>query len=121
MKKIGLIDVKFALKDSRFRETLPESMYQDLTNYLQNPTCPCNLKFYKRVITEAKEQLLNYFHGGTIEEIISESENKKIWEVINCNIEELESKLKSTPPGKKQLAIARYEDQVTVIICDLDP
>ena len=40
--------------------------------------------------------------------------------IINCSITELESKLRSLSPGRKQIAISRYEDQVTVVINELD-
>ena len=122
MKKIGLIDIKIALKDHRFRESLPESLTNDVNKYLQNPGCSCNLKFYKKLLSEASQQLMDYFPKRDIEESLENEEvslnlnDKKVWEVINCNIHDLESKLKSIPPGKKQLAVARYEDQVTVII-----
>lgn len=38
------------------------------------------------------------------------------WSIINCHIDDLEKKLKSLPGGRKQLAVARWQDQVTVII-----
>jgi hypothetical protein len=41
------------------------------------------------------------------------------WTVINCNIDELEKRLKALPPGRKQLELARYEDQVTVVVNEL--
>ncbi len=36
--------------------------------------------------------------------------------VINCSIGEVEERIKRLPHGHKQIAIARYEDQVTVIV-----
>ena len=42
------------------------------------------------------------------------------WTVINCHIDELESKLKKLPPGRKQIAITRYADQATVVVNELD-
>ncbi len=122
MKKIGLPDVKLALKDGRFRDALPKTLESDLIKYLQNPGCPCNVPFYRKLLKEAKETLLDYFQGG---EIVDEQEEMKRlaenqWQVINCNISELESKLRSLPPGRKQIAVTRYEDQVTVIVNELD-
>jgi hypothetical protein len=40
--------------------------------------------------------------------------------VINCSIGELEEKLQSLKGGRKQISMARFEDQVTVIVNDLD-
>jgi hypothetical protein len=122
MKKIGLPDVKLALKDGRFRDSLPKTLESDLIKYLQNPGCPCNVPFYRKLLKEAKETLLDYFQGGEIveeqEEIKKLAENQ--WQVINCNISELESKLRSLPPGRKQIAVTRYEDQVTVVVNELN-
>ena len=36
--------------------------------------------------------------------------------VINCSIGEVEERLKRLPNGHKQIAVARYEDQVTIIV-----
>lgn len=41
---------------------------------------------------------------------------KNYWTVINCAVKDLEARLKSLPPGRKFVSIARYEDQVTVVI-----
>ncbi len=69
--KIGLLEVKQALKDGRFRNILPKEMKDDLEKFLQNPGCACNMPFYKRILKEAKEQLQTYFPG---KEIIDEAE-----------------------------------------------
>ena len=45
---------------------------------------------------------------------------KNNFSIINCSIGELEDRMKSLPSGRKQIAIARYEDQVTVVINELD-
>ena len=42
------------------------------------------------------------------------------WTVINCKADELEERLRRLPNGRKQLAIARYEDLVTVVINEID-
>lgn len=122
MKIIGLQDVKTALKDHRFRDSLPESLKADLAQYLQNPSCPCNMPFYKKLLKEGKEVLLSYFKDSTIEEETEEMVKlaTNYWQVINCHISELEKKLKSLPMGRKQIAITRYEDQVTVVVNELD-
>jgi hypothetical protein len=124
MKTIGLQDVKTALKDHRFRESLPDSLKNDLAQYLQNPSCPCNMPFYKKLLREGKNVLLDYFKGSVIEELKEDEEAVKLatnyWQVINCHVSELEGKLKSLPIGRKQIAITRYEDQVTVVVNELD-
>lgn len=121
-KTVTLIDIKQALKDSRFRESLPSSLSEDVQKYTRNPGCACNLPLYKKIITECRDQVKNYFPNKEISNITEEinkiADNN--WSVINCSIDELESKLKKLSTGRKQIAITRYEDQVTVIVNDLD-
>ena len=120
--KISLIDVKKALKDSRFRLTLPKEMDKDVEEFLNNPGCACHVPLYKKVIKDCKEQLEKYYPNLEIpnqeEELKKLSENH--WSVINCHIDELEKKLSKLGPGRKQLDVARWEDQVTVVVNDLD-
>jgi hypothetical protein len=120
--KVGLMEVKQALRDKRFRDSLPQVLQDDLRKYMQNPGCACNMPFYKKVMNEAREQLQSYYPNRSIANL--EEEAKKIAEnnfsVINCNINDLESHLRKLPIGRKQIAISRYEDQCTVIVNDLD-
>ena len=121
-KKIGLREIRTALKDSRFRESLPPTMKTDLTKYLQNPTCNCNLDFLLQLLRTCRPQLAQYFPG---KEVSTEEEEmsylpKNNFSVINCGVDDLEKQLRALPPGRKQLAVCRYLDQVTVIINELD-
>jgi len=124
MKKsyISLFDVKQALKDSQFRQKLPESLTLDVQKFLNNPGCSCNHPIYIKVHKEAKQQLLDFYpdklylsHDEEVEKLM-----KNNFTVLNCSIGELESELKKLQNGRKQIAIARYEDQVTVIVNELD-
>jgi len=121
-RSVGLMDVKQALRDARFRESLPITFQQDIQKYLNNPGCACNVPLYKRLMTEARQQLQAYYPNRNIANL--DEEAKKLaennWRVINCHKDELEEKLKSLPPGRKQLAVARYEDMITVIVNELD-
>ena len=116
------MEVKQALKDSRFRENLPIELKPDLIQYLNNPSCSCNVPFYRKILKNAQEVLLKFYPGREIanedEEITKLAENH--WTVINCKSNELEDRLKKLPPGRKQLAVARYEDEVTIIVNELD-
>lgn len=122
MKKIGLIDVKKALRDSRFRMSLPKELEKDIAQYLNNPGCACNMPLYRKILRDCGEQLRRYFPGQEVtdekEEIAKLAENH--WTVINCHISELEDRLRKLSPGRKQLDIARYDDQVTVVVNDLE-
>jgi hypothetical protein len=121
--KITLLEVKQALRDSRFRASLGETFREDMQKYEQNPSCACNFKIYERVATEAKTQLMAYY-PGRVGVIDAAEEAKRLaqnhFSVINCHINELEEKLRALPPGRKQIESARWEDQVTVIVNELD-
>jgi hypothetical protein len=121
-RPITLLDVKQALRDKRFRDGLPEGFKEDIQKYLNNPGCACNMPIYKRVITEAKAQVAAYFPNRPISNI--EDEVKKLadnnWTVINCHKDELQERLRKLPSGRKQIAVTRYEDQVTVVVNELD-
>ena len=121
-KKIGLLEVKQALRDGRFRDKLPDTLKEDIQKYLQNPGCACNMPIYRRVMQFGGEQLKAYFPDRELpnveEELTRLAENH--WLVINCHIGELEGRLTKLPPGRKQIAVARYEDQVTVVVNEID-
>jgi hypothetical protein len=122
MKKVGLLEVKAALKDSKFRDILPLEVRDDVAKYLQNPGCSCNVPIYRRILRECVPALKKYFPGKEItdeaEEIVNLAENN--FTVINCHINDVEARLRQLPPGRKQIAVARYEDQATVIVNELD-
>ena len=106
-------DIKSALMDARFREMLPESLNEDVAKFLRNPGCGCNAPIYRKILQSCPDQVKKYF--PTKEYISPEEEDEKLsrntWSVINCHIDELESKMKSLHKvGRKQVAIARYED-----------
>lgn len=121
-KKIAISDVKKALKDERFREALPKDMERDVISFLDNPGCACHLPLYRKILKECGEQLSRYYPSMEIpssdEDIVKMAENH--WTVINCHVDDLESRLRKLGPGRKQLDVARYQDQVTVVVNDLD-
>lgn len=121
-KKISYKDIKTALLDKRFRDKLPDDFQEDLTKFLNNPGCACNHPFYRRIIAQAKEILYEYFPGRDAVDIAKEAENvmKNHWNVINCHVDELQELLRKLPNGRKQIAIARFEDQATVVINELE-
>jgi hypothetical protein len=119
-KKISVMDVKTALLDQRFRATLPEAFLPDVQKFLANPGCACNHPIYRRVMKEAAAQLLEYYPTLDPGDPDDEKNVKNHWIVINCSISELQAKLRALGPGRKQIEVARYQDQVTVIVNDLD-
>lgn len=125
MKKVNIHDIKQALLDDRFRASLPPELTEDVQRFLQNPGCACNHPIYLKVMRHAKKQIAEYF--PTKETVEPEEAEKSIhrmarneWQVINCSIQELSGELRKLPPGRKQLDIARWQDQVTVVINHLE-
>lgn len=121
MKPLSLLDIKQALWDERFRKMFPEHQ-EEIQEFLSNPGCACNVDLYRKLM-EHKDRLRDYFPTRQIitpkEEI--ESLSKPKFRVINCSVQDLEKELRKLPPGpKRQIAPARYEDQITVIINELD-
>jgi len=121
-RPIGLMEVKQALKDRRFRDSLNDKFTDDIQKYLQNPGCACNVPLYKKIMQEAKEELQVYYPNRSVADLEAEAEklSENNWSVINCHVNDLELNLKKLPPGRKQLAITRFEDQVTVVVNELD-
>ena len=119
-QRIKLLDIKQALLDDRFRKILPDELTADVQKFLQNPGCACNHPIYRRVAKIASKQLAEYFPTKEPVEDIEETIAQNNWTVINCSISELASKLRNLGPGRMQLDVARWEDQVTVVVNHLD-
>ncbi len=122
MKKIRIQEVKEALRDANFRKKLPPELKEDIQKYEQNPGCPCNLPIYINVLKKAGRQLIEFYPGRELEnfdeELMKLAQNN--FNVINCHVDELEGILKKLPPGRKQIEAARWADQITVIVNELD-
>ena len=122
-KPITLLDVKQAMRDSRFRGSLPEALKEDIHKYLQNPGCACNMPIYRNVLKLGKVQLETYFPGRVVSDI--EAEDRALmsnnFTVIDCHVKDLQARLNKLAPSRfKQIAVARYEDKVVVIINEPD-
>ena len=119
--KIGLMEIKQALNDGRFRNLLPVELREDLAKYLQCPTCPAHVAFFRKIALQASKQLQEYYPGAELPD--DKAEEQKLaennWLVINCTITELETRLRKLGPGRKQIAVARFEDKVTVVVNEL--
>ena len=59
MRKVGLLDVKAALQDERFRDALPEEMQKEFKG-ISCSSCPANTTFYQRILRECRTQLKEY-------------------------------------------------------------
>jgi hypothetical protein len=114
--------VQEALKDINFRQSLPPELETDIKKYEKNPSCPCNLEVYRNILKYASKQLKDRFPNQEVmnPDIEMPLLVKNNWTVINCSVDQLEAKLKELAPGRLQIAIARWENQVTVIVNELD-
>lgn len=124
-RKVTVHDIKQAMLDERFRSKLPDELNEDVQKFLKNPGCACNHPIYIRVMQKAGPQLAEYFPAKeTPEPDEFEKEIDRLaqndWQVINCHVGELTERLRKLGPGRKQLDIARWQDQVTVVINHLE-
>jgi hypothetical protein len=117
-KKLTLLEIKQSLWDQRFRELFPE-IKKEIDEFLKNPGCPCNVSLYKEILKQ-KDRLQKYFPTKDIEEVAEDVKLNNNFKVINCKATQLEKELRKLRPGRKQLAVARWEDEVTVVINELD-
>lgn len=124
-KKVSIHDIKQALLDERFRATLPEELNADVMKFMKNPGCSCNHPIYLNVMKKASKQVADYFPSkeepnvAEIEKDVERS-SKNQWQVINCHVNELSEELRKLGPGRKQLDVARWQDQVTVVVNHLE-
>lgn len=123
-RKVSVHDIKQALLDERFRASLPNELTDDVQKFLKNPGCACNHPIYLKVMKKAPKQVSDYFpmKEANAEDMEKDLEkfSKNNWEVINCNVNELAIELRKLGVGRKQIEIARYQDQVTVIVNHLE-
>lgn len=120
MKTLKLADIKRAIvHDGRFRELFPE-LKSEFIEVLNNPGCACNAPVFKKVL-EFRDRIKSYFPNrevSSIEEELKQTINN--WKVINCHIDKLEGIMNNLHrTGRKQVALSRWEDQVTILINDL--
>jgi hypothetical protein len=119
-KRLTRLNVKHAiLTDSRFRDLFPE-LREEIVKVLSNPSCGCNVPIYDQFF-KYKDRLAKYFSGHEIkspqEEAVEDNQNH--WNVINCKVDELEEVLnKLHKVGRVQIAVARYQDELTVVVND---
>lgn len=124
-KRVTVHDIKQALLDERFRSSLPEDLTEDIQKFLKNPGCACNHPIYLKVMRRAAKQVVAYFPSReepNVEEMEKEIEKlaKNDWQVINCHVNDLVVELRKLGPGRKQMEIARWQDQVTVVVNHLE-
>lgn len=124
-RRVTIHDIKQALLDERFRDSLPDDLQDDVQKFLKNPGCACNHPIYMNVMRKARTQISEYFPAKETPEedyFIKETQRlaKNEWQVINCHVNELAQALRDLGTGRKQLDVARWQDQVTVVVNHLE-
>ena len=124
-KKVTIHNIKQALMDDRFRASLPDTLQEDIQKFLKNPGCACNHPISLNVMKKAGSQVRDYFpsmEASSVEDLEKSADKvaANSWQVINCNKDELVFKLRELGPGRKQLDISRYKDEVTVVVNHLE-
>jgi hypothetical protein len=112
--------VKQALKNIEFRRSLPTILKNEIQKYEQNPDCPCNLEIYRQVLKHGVKELKEYYSSEEIVTLETPKLSENHWLILDCAIQELQVELRKLKRGRKQIAIARFEDRVSVIINELD-
>lgn len=127
MKEITLEIIKKSLYDSEFRELLinnNDSYSKLIDQWINNPNCQCNNELYTKIFENIN--ILRQYYGENIYisninkfdniQINNEDETINYWTVFNGSIHEIEDFLNNLGNGIKQIAIARYKDEVTIIV-----
>lgn len=109
---ISILELKQALMDSRFHNLFPEYS-KEIKQFLVNPVCKCNKELYDKLLTH-KDRLAKYFPTKDLKEKLVDSSS--VWKVISCHKDELESELNKLKFLTCQFSLARFEDQVTIVI-----
>lgn len=110
MNNFTLHDLKSALFDEKFQHLFPEFKEQ-IKLFLKDSNCSCNIGLLKQLL-KYKERIKQYFPNKQIIQ-------KDSWKVINCNIYDLDQKLKELPKGKKMMAISRFREEITIVLNDI--
>jgi len=121
-RPLTIADIKQALWDDRFRTLFP-NLKEEISLFLKDPGCKCNANLYRKIMSQ-KDKLEKYFPtkevvGQSLEQEIIKKVQQNQWTVINCHIDQLEERLKQLPHSKKMVSLARWQDQVTVVIDEL--
>ena len=106
--------------DPAFRALFPD-LGEHFSKFFQKPGCKCNGYLYIQIIKNL-DKLTEWF-GQDIEldQVLSGMvAGKNEWTVISGTIDEMEDILNALPRGPKTFAVARWENQLTIVIRDLD-
>lgn len=110
--------IKKALLDSKFRSLYPE-LKKEIDQWIENPGCKCNIPLYNTILSDISRLKLYFGQESVVTEPILEIPGQvNHWSIFNGHIDKLNDYLQSLSPGPKQIAIARWQDQVTVIVND---
>lgn len=118
-RPVTMMDVRAALRDDRFLAQFPE-LSGLVGRYRTQKHCgSCGVELARAIIEKYPERVREYFPGREVltprEEAAAVAATED-YTVINCKTTELEAKLRRLPPGRKYVTVARWQDEVTVIV-----
>ena len=136
-EQITIADIKSALNDAAFRETLPPELNEDVAKYMQNPGCGCNVKVFQKMLTVANQQFAAYFPAKNVVKALEHYAQQAATQpqqppkpitvpapmmrtrhvVFNCHVDELQVKLDqlSSMENRTNVTISRSGDMVTAV------
>lgn len=93
---------------------------EEFKRFFNNPGCACNGVLYRAIASDVEFLKQWFAQDIELDPILTDiTAQKQEWTVINTTIDKLEEILNGLTLGPKTFAVARHQDQVTVIIRDL--
>lgn len=118
---ITVEQVKAAFGRKTFRDQFPD-LADKMLEAASKPGCSSCSAPVLAELAKREDKLKEYFGDVEFDIVVpisAEEMPRAGLTVINCHIDQLEERLNRLPAGPKQIACARFEDQITVIINDL--
>jgi len=114
--------IRKAINRKRFQDLFPE-LAEIFERYITRPGCgSCEETLFSALLA-SPERLKQYFGDDSqFEQIpppppaLARMVPEQSFTVINCHVDELSSKLNMMPPGRYEIAAARWENEITVIV-----
>lgn len=113
--------IRKAINRKRFQDMFPE-LAESFERYMVKPGCgSCEENLFSALLA-SPDRLKQYFGEDSQFEqvpappVIGNVVPEQSFTVINCHVDELSSKLNMLAPGRYEIAAARWENEITVIV-----
>lgn len=126
MKPVGMMDIRQALRDERFRGQFPE-LAGPMAKYAANTGCgTCAVSLVREILAKFPERVREYFPGREVMTAEAATAAPAVaprrgeWAVYDGPCAGLEAWLRKRPPhAPSQVAVARWEDQCTAAVFEV--